>query len=171
MSKKKEEIRIKKIYVTGIILVVLILIIVILFKFTRKGTDVSYFDTLTPQEKSLVEGNDANLENTVLDKSGNKINTSDKIKEEKIIDQNLKMENVVLTCSKGKSTMQAVIKNESDFVVSSSMLKLEFYDNDGKLIFSDTTKIPAIASKSKYNFEYIVKKDISNSYYVEIKKM
>ncbi len=164
----------KNIKICIAIALIIVVIVVLALIFNKKNKDdelekPSYIDTLTPEEKSLVKGNNANLDNVILTDSGDKVNVNPNINKEIELTDSIVVDKMQLMCSNKRTAFHANINNISNSIVKKFTVKVDFLDENNNVIHSFEKEVPVITSNSKYILEYIVDQDISNAYDVNIK--
>lgn len=163
----------KRLMLISILVLLIIFIIFVIVKITNgKNVDndtQNYFDTLSPEEKSAISGNNEDSKNVFFDNSGTKINTSNGINKTIKLDNDIFVDNILLFANDGKSVVSFNINNTSNSIYSSTKIEVRLLDEDGNLMHSFKKDVPQVLSNSKIILEDIVEEDISNASSIDIK--
>ncbi len=124
----------------------------------------------TSKDKEKIQETNKNKEEFVqVLEDGTKLNISNKLKEEKIIDE-LKIGNIQLTEQNGQSILLAEVRNETTKDTEIFLINIILYDKEGKEI----AKIPGIVSPVKAGkteqLSASITEDYANAYDFTIEK-
>lgn len=168
-TNKKYNKKMFVIIISFIIIVVFIMLLVHSKNDNKDLENVNYFDTLSPEQKSVISGNLDNLENVYLDTDGMKVNNSYNLFKEIALENGIKIDNILLFASNGSSTLLMNASNKTNKVSSKFKLRVTLLDENKNVIYSFEKQVSQILSNSKIVIEEIVEKDISNAYDIEVK--
>lgn len=107
-----------------------------------------------------------NTENAKI-QNGEKLNSSEKLKEDKIL-PGLKITNIKLHTESGLSNFYATVENTTEEEVKGGIVNLIFKKSDGSTLTNMEAMIPTIKANGSVTINASTTEDIANAYDVEI---
>ena len=133
---------------------------------TEDITEKVLNNTSTEELKDVAPLINMNDTQNVVMRNGEKVNSSEKLKEEKEV-AGLKISNIVLQTRSGISVFNATVENTTDEDFEKRTVNLQFQQNDGISYITVKAKIPFIKAKGSATINTSTTKDIVNSYDVK----
>lgn len=157
-----------KVILTIFLIMVLILVLVIVTKNRKNKNEQN--DTQNIKTEQNVENTQNKKEEYVeVKKDGTKVNTSNKLKQEKTVD-GLTVSNITITEKDNETTLRATVKNSSNTVKGDYTVKLKIKDNQGNIIKEITGYINTVKANEQTTLSIKTSYDFANAYDFEIVK-
>ena len=174
---KKDDVSNKRRIIIFLIIVLIIIIVsfVIVIKLNKKinvtdnNVEINSIEDNVDKISDDVAKNsiDKNNKENVIIKNGEKVNTSNKLSQDKEFD-GLKFTNVKLRSINGSTNFTANVKNISGKEYKSKSLKVKFMNSNGSEMGSLTIYIPDLSIDGETTVDSSITEDYVNAYDIKI---
>ena len=155
----------KKLVILLAIVLVIILGVAIYFAIPKKNNNAQKLEQEQVIEEGQKQYSQINLENTenAKDEDGKKINTSEKLLQNKTID-GINIKDIKLVAENGTTTLTATVENKSQKKINAGKITINFTNSNGEIYAKLNSYIGDIDIGKTGNINASTTRDLANAY-------